>query len=64
MNIEAMSIGVKTDGKLYLVSLANADLDIVAKMISIACPNNTLKLIPAPEGARLMTIGEIEDNTK
>lgn len=64
MNIEAMSVGVKADGKLYLALLDGADLNLLANIVAIACPGGQLKLVEAPEGFALMTLDAIKEAAK
>ena len=64
MNIEAMSIGIKADGKLYLALIDGADLNLLANIVATACPGGELKLVEAPQGFALMTLGAIKEASK
>jgi len=64
MNIEAMSIGVKAEAKLYLALIDGADLDLLANSVAIACPGGELKLVEAPQGFALMTLDAIKEASK
>ena len=64
MNIEAMSIGVKAEGKLYLALIDGADLNLLANSVAIACPGGELKLVEAPQGFALMTLDAIKESVK
>ena len=64
MKIEAMSIGIKAEGKLYLALIDGADLDLLANSVAIACPDGKLTLVEAPEGISLMTLDAIKEAVK
>ena len=64
MNIEAMSIGIKADGKLYLALIDGADLNLLANTVAIACTGGELKLVEAPEGFALMTLDATKESAK
>lgn len=64
MSIEAMSIGVKKGGKLYLALIDGADLNLLANTIAVACPGGQLRLVEAPDGFALMTLDAIKEAIK
>lgn len=59
-DIESVSITVKIGGKPYFVVMPQEDLKLVAQMAVGLADDGKLKVVPAPEGFKFVTIGELK----
>ena len=59
-DIEAVSLAVQIDGKAYFVMMPQENLKLVANMAASLTDSGTLQVVPAPEGFKFTTIGELK----